>query len=177
MKATLHFDADAVVESTISTVIDGSVPGLPGTTPPPVDRACNTTITLSCLEQLYNFVGYKPKVPTKNTIGISSYLGQFANLQDLKSFYLEQRPEAANSTFEFISVKGKCRASLVRLISLIIGRIGGLNNQTLGDAGIEANLDTQFAFGLSYPTRSVVWSTPGSPPFNADLDTPDNING
>ena len=28
---------------------------------------------------------------------------------------------------------------------------GGINNQTLEAAGLEANLDTQFAFGLSHP--------------------------
>ena len=28
---------------------------------------------------------------------------------------------------------------------------GGTNNQTPADAGDEANLDTQFAFGLSHP--------------------------
>jgi tripeptidyl-peptidase-1 len=28
---------------------------------------------------------------------------------------------------------------------------GGTNNQTPADAGEEANLDTQFAFGLSHP--------------------------
>jgi hypothetical protein len=28
---------------------------------------------------------------------------------------------------------------------------GGANNQTPAAAGIEANLDTQFAFGLSHP--------------------------
>ena len=28
---------------------------------------------------------------------------------------------------------------------------GGTNNQTLEDAGDEANLDTQYAFGLSHP--------------------------
>ena len=28
---------------------------------------------------------------------------------------------------------------------------GGINNQTLEAAGLEANLDTQYAFGLSHP--------------------------
>jgi len=29
--------------------------------------------------------------------------------------------------------------------------IGGLNSQDPDDAGIEANLDVQFAFGVAYP--------------------------
>ncbi len=108
MRTTLHFDKDSVVESTISTVLDGTTYKADVTgNAPAVDPSCNATVTLSCIAQLYNFVGYKPQVPTKNSIGITGYLEQFANLADLKSFNLEQRPEAANSTFEFISVKGR----------------------------------------------------------------------
>ncbi|KAG5639936.1 hypothetical protein DXG03_002312, partial [Asterophora parasitica] len=111
-----------------------------------------------CLQQLYNIGGYVPQAPQKNGIGITGYLEQFANNADLKSFYLDQRPEAVNSTYKFISVKG------------------GLNNQTLEDAGIEANLDTQFAFGLSYPTPGTFWSTPGNPPFKPDVNVPVDSN-
>lgn len=108
MRATLHHHADSHVESTISTVFGGSAHKLnPNGGAPAVDPSCNDTVTLNCIGQLYNFVDYKPQAPQSNSIGISSYLEQFANLQDLKSFYLEQRPEAANSTFEFISVNGE----------------------------------------------------------------------
>lgn len=109
MKATLHFDKDSFIQSTVKDFFTGKThkASLTGNEPE-VDPSCNATVTLSCLQQLYNFVDYEPQVPEKNSIGISSYLEQFANLQDLKSFYLEQRPEAANSTFEFISVNGKC---------------------------------------------------------------------
>jgi len=52
----------------------------------------------------------------------------------------------------------------------------GQNDQTLTKAGPEANLDTQFGFGLTYPTPSTFYSTGGSPPFNPDDTTPDNTN-
>ncbi|KAF9006662.1 peptidase S8/S53 domain-containing protein [Cyathus striatus] len=100
--------------------------------------------------------GYVPKA-AKNSIGITGYLEQFANIQDLHSFYAEQLPEALNSTFKFISVNG------------------GLNNQTLSEVGLEANLDVQFAYSLSYPTPGTFWSTPGRPPFNQDLTIQTNI--
>lgn len=107
MKATLHHDADSHVDSTISAVFGGSThKSNPSGGVLEVDASCNDTVTLNCIGQLYNFVNYRPQVPKNNSIGIASYLEQFANLQDLKSFYLEQRPEAANSTFEFISVNG-----------------------------------------------------------------------
>ncbi|PFH47604.1 hypothetical protein AMATHDRAFT_151702 [Amanita thiersii Skay4041] len=123
-----------------------------------VDPSCNTTITISCLQQMYNAVGYEPLADGGNSIGITGYLEQFANLQDLQTFYAEQRPDALNSSFEFISVKG------------------GLNDQNLSNAGAEANLDVQFAFGLSFPTPGTFYSTAGRPPFMPDADTPTDTN-
>ncbi|KAF8076736.1 subtilisin-like protein [Lyophyllum atratum] len=124
----------------------------------PVDASCNKTITIKCLQQLYNAVGFTPTQLGNNSIGITGYLEQFANIQDLQSFYAEQRPDALNSSFEFIPVKG------------------GLNNQTLEEAGAEANLDVQFAFGLSHPIPSTFYSTGGRPPFTPDVGTPTNTN-
>jgi len=39
-----------------------------------VDPTCNTTITISCIRQLYNAVGYVPENNKKNSIGITGYL-------------------------------------------------------------------------------------------------------
>ncbi|PFH49233.1 hypothetical protein AMATHDRAFT_48849 [Amanita thiersii Skay4041] len=122
-----------------------------------VDPSCNTTITITCLQQLYNAVGFKPTAQG-NSIGITGYLEQFANLQDLQSFYADQRPDAVNSSFKFISVNG------------------GLNDQNLSLAGAEANLDVQFAFGLSHPIPGTFYSTAGRPPFQPDANTPTNTN-
>ena len=36
--------------------------------------------------------------------------------------------------------------------------------------------DTQFAFGLTFPTPGTFWSTGGSPPFTPDDLTPTNSN-
>ncbi|KAF9057841.1 tripeptidyl peptidase A [Panaeolus papilionaceus] len=127
-----------------------------------IDASCNATITISCLEQLYNTEGFKATTShlrTQNSIGITGYLEQFANIQDLQSFYAEQRPDALNSSFSFISVA-----------------VGGINSQNLSQAGSEANLDVQFAFGLSHPIPATFFSTAGRPPFNASLKTPTNTN-
>jgi tripeptidyl-peptidase-1 len=51
----------------------------------------------------------------------------------LQSFYADQRPDALNTSFNFVSVNG------------------GINDQNLTLSGAEAALDVQFAFGLSYP--------------------------
>ncbi|KAJ2917503.1 hypothetical protein MD484_g2914, partial [Candolleomyces efflorescens] len=108
--------------------------------------------------QLYNAEGYTPSPKVKNSIGITAYLEEFANIQDLQSFYADQRPDALNSSFNFVSVNG------------------GINDQNLTLSGAEAALDVQFAFGLSYPINSTFWSTAGRPPFKPDTPTPTNTN-
>ena len=70
-----------------------------------VDASCNAEITIRCLQQLYNFVGFKPR-SKNNSIGITGYLNQYANIHDLQLFYAEQRPDALNSSFKYISVNG-----------------------------------------------------------------------
>ena len=56
------------------------------------------------------------------------------------------------------------------------GCIGGENSQNISEAGQEADLDVQYAFGLTYPTPGTFWSVGGSPPFNPDTITPENLN-
>lgn len=51
---------------------------------------------------------------------------------------------------------------------------GGLNNQL--DPGVEANLDVQYTSGINYPTKSIYYSTGGSPPFTSDGNEPSNDN-
>lgn len=71
-----------------------------------VDASCNTTVTITCLKELYNAVGFNSSASNGNKIGITGYLGEFANIQDLQQFYADQRPDALNSSFQFISVNG-----------------------------------------------------------------------
>jgi len=78
-----------------------------------VDRSCNETVTVKCLQQLYNALGYVPKVPTKeNRIGVAGFLEQYANIEDLNTFYADQVPQAAGTSFEFISVNGEKQPKL-----------------------------------------------------------------
>ncbi|KZT01406.1 tripeptidyl peptidase A [Laetiporus sulphureus 93-53] len=123
-----------------------------------VDASCNSTITPSCLLQLYNAVGYEPAVPGENKIAVTGYLEQYANLEDFKLFNEALVPAAANSAFAVVEING------------------GQNNQTSSAAGVEANLDTQYAFGLTYPTPGTFYSTGGSPPFIPDDLSPTDYN-
>ncbi|KAF9266301.1 subtilisin-like protein [Marasmius fiardii PR-910] len=85
--------------------------------------------------------GYKIQKPKENSITITGYGEQFANKKDLQLFYKHQRLDTVGSSFEFVLVYGR------------------KNVQDASEAGLEANLDVQFAFGLVYPTRSFFYST------------------
>ena len=102
MKTTfrLHKDAPPVIDATAPPI---SIPSASGGK---VDASCNRTITITCLLELYNAVGYKPSAKTGNQIAITGYLDQFANIADLQLFYADQRPDALNTSFKFISVAG-----------------------------------------------------------------------
>ncbi|KAJ7591539.1 tripeptidyl peptidase A [Mycena floridula] len=140
-------------------------PATPSLSLETVDPSCNVSITISCLKQLYNAVDYKVKAAHKNSIAITSYLEEFVNegkfLSDLNyifTFYKEQVPAAVGSGFKLISVKG------------------GLNDQNGSLAGVEANLDAQFAFGLSFPTPATAYTTAGRPPIVPDGPDETNTN-
>ena len=106
MRSTFKFneDAPAIVNANAPAI---SVPSASGGQ---VDASCNGTITISCLFQLYNAVGYTPSAKTGNQIGITGYLEEFANEADLQAFYKDQVPAAVNSSFTFVSVAGACVA-------------------------------------------------------------------
>lgn len=152
-KATFHFVEDAPASSAAADAPAIDVPSASGGT---VDASCNTNITVTCLKQLYNAVGYTPSAKSGNEVACTGYLDQFANLQDLQSFYENQVPAAVNSSFKLVSING------------------GQNNQS--DPGAEANLDTQFLFGITHPIPATFFTTGGSPPFIPDVLTPDNSN-
>ncbi|KAF9448952.1 subtilisin-like protein [Macrolepiota fuliginosa MF-IS2] len=121
-----------------------------------VPSSCTNTITPACLRALYNTVNYVPAAASKNGLGIAGYLDEFANRADLQTFFKRFRPDAVGSNFTTIQVNG------------------GGDDQN--DPGVEANLDIQYATGISFPTPNTYWSTGGSPPFIPDSLTPTNTN-
>jgi tripeptidyl-peptidase-1 len=71
-----------------------------------LDPSCNHTITITCLQHLYGTAGYKPSAGTLNQIGITGFLGEFANIADLQLFYANQTPAALGSNFTLITING-----------------------------------------------------------------------
>jgi tripeptidyl-peptidase-1 len=150
--STIHDFGPAIENARFAS---GTIDSGYGTT---VDASCNATITIKCLQQLYNAVGYSPKSAKKQSFGITSYLEEFVNNKDLQQFYADQRPDAVGSNYTLVSVAG------------------GLNNQSYEEVGVEANLDSQFGFGLTYPIPAVAYTTAGRPPFKPDEGTTENTN-
>lgn len=108
-------------------------------------------VSISSLRNLYN-IGNYTATNASTSIGIASYLEQYANYQDYLNFTQAYAPSNGNTTWNVTSING------------------GLNNQTLADAGDEADLDVQYAFGMVGSVASkTVFTTGGRPPYIDDL--------
>lgn len=160
-------------------------------TDPFIGVSCSRDITIACLRTMYNVSEYKPQATNINKIGITGYLGQNANKADLQSFYNLTLPAAVNSSFQTVLINGACterdhhpplaytcfEAVLTACFCVVWSCMsGGENDQTPADAGPEADLDTQYGFGMSFPTPGTFYSTGGSPPFQADEHTTADSN-
>ena len=65
-------------------------------------QACNTSaVTPDCLRTLYGTIDYKPKVPGKNKVGLTDYLGEANNRSDVRIFLQNYRPDAVSAAYKF----------------------------------------------------------------------------
>ena len=106
LKTTFHVNPTALTSASVAAA-DAPPIKVPSASGGQVDASCNMTITISCLQQLYNAVGFKPAADNGNQIGITGYLEEFANIQDLQSFYADQLPAALNTSFETVLINGR----------------------------------------------------------------------
>ncbi len=100
----------SLIDLTISLPLPGDTvpPNPPVPTDPNLNVSCSKIVTVSCILQLYNAASYQTVATNKNSIGITGYLGQFANNADLQLFYKKEVPAAQNSTFTTVLVNGAC---------------------------------------------------------------------
>lgn len=107
-----------------------------------VAASCQTSITPSCLQEMYSTGGYTPDAQSGSKVGFGSFLNETAIYSDL--FLYEQIFGIPHQTFT------------VELIN------NGTNYQNSTNIG-EANLDVQNIIGLSHPLPVVEFITGGSP--------------
>ncbi|ETW85061.1 serine protease S53 [Heterobasidion irregulare TC 32-1] len=96
-----------------------------------VPASCNTLITPACLQALYG-IPTTLATQSSNKLGVSGFIDQFANSADLRQFLTALRPDLSPSTSFTLQTLD-----------------GGTNTQTRSQAGIEADLDTQYTIGVA----------------------------
>ena len=137
-------------------------------TDPEIAKVCNvSSVTPQCFMHLYSTLGYKTKSKGKSKVSFTNYLGEVPIRPDTALFMKKYRPEGVSAAFEF------------KQQSIAGGPVqdGVLTPAQAGNGtSREANLDVQAILGISYPLPVSSWSTGGEPPFNPDLNTPDNTN-
>ncbi|KAL8688322.1 MAG: hypothetical protein Q9218_005737 [Villophora microphyllina] len=116
---------------------------------------CNSTITPQCLRDLYHIGNFQGTAKNGNKIGVCGYLEQYAKFKDFSAFTAQYAPYAAKENFTYV---------------LVNGGLATQDNTTQDD--VEANLDVQYAYPLSYPTPGYYYSTGGRGELVPDLDQP-----
>ncbi|KZV99446.1 hypothetical protein EXIGLDRAFT_712134 [Exidia glandulosa HHB12029] len=95
-----------------------------------IPAGCDSTITPACLQALYG-IPTTPATQSTNVLGVSGFIQQFANRQDLASFLRSTRPDIKNANFTLQTLDG------------------GVNPQLILLAGVEADLDIQYTVGVA----------------------------
>ncbi len=70
-----------------------------------VNATCNTTITPTCLKDLYSFANYQVDARGTVKLGVNGFLEQYARYADLEQFTAMFNPSGGNN-FSFASVNG-----------------------------------------------------------------------
>ncbi|EKM58690.1 uncharacterized protein PHACADRAFT_253175 [Phanerochaete carnosa HHB-10118-sp] len=100
-----------------------------GVNPP---APCSTlAVTPTCVEFLYDIPATKAN-QSSNKLAVSGFDNLFANRADLQLFLEEFQPKLAGETFSVETIDG------------------GRNSQNRSEAGVEANLDIQYAISTSH---------------------------
>ncbi|KAI0066344.1 subtilisin-like protein [Artomyces pyxidatus] len=99
--------------------------------------SCNTAVTPTCVQDLYG-IPLTPATQSTNQLAVSGFIDQFANQADLKTFLTSFRKDLPSSTTFTLQTLD-----------------GGSNPQSQSEAGIEADLDTQFTIGLATKVPTV----------------------
>ncbi len=105
-------------------------------------------LTPEVLRRRYDTYAYTATAVDRNMVGIVGMLGDSPSPADLAAFMRKYRSEAADATFTVVPVNG------------------GVYDPT--NPHEEANLDTQYALAIAYPTPHIFYSTGRGPSGNDD---------
>ncbi|KAH9026297.1 subtilisin-like protein [Lactarius deliciosus] len=111
-------------------------------------RARVDSVTPSFLRWLYNTETYTPTTEDENVLGIVGQHDDYPSPSDMVQFMYKYRPEAIEATFHVVEVNN-----------------GGYNPTQPSE---EANMDTQYAGVMTYPTPNIFYSTGRGPSGTGD---------
>ncbi|KAF9063844.1 family S53 protease [Rhodocollybia butyracea] len=124
--------------------------------------SCNTAgITPTCLQELYG-IPTTEATQLSSTLAVSGFLDEWPQTADLESFLTTFATDVASTATWTLQTLDD-----------------GSDPQSAGDAGSEANLDTQYTIGLANGVPVIFISVGENNPDGLDgfLDIMDNING
>ncbi|KAJ7826630.1 peptidase S8/S53 domain-containing protein, partial [Mycena leptocephala] len=108
-------------------------------------------MTPACLQRLYG-IPTTPATQKSNTLGVAGFIDEWANQADLTAFFTSLRTDINSSTTFAVEALD-----------------GGSNPQNRSQAGVEADLDTQYTIGIATGVPVIFIS--------AGDDNPDGLNG
>ncbi|KAJ7595201.1 family S53 protease-like protein [Mycena floridula] len=118
----------------------------------PADPSCNSQVTPTCLQELYGIPATPATQSSLNQLAVSGFIDQFAQTADLSSFLTVLRPDIdPNTVFSLQTIDD------------------GENPQGSDEAGIEADLDTQYTVGIATGVPVIFISV--------GLNNPDGVSG
>ncbi|KAJ7339104.1 family S53 protease, partial [Mycena albidolilacea] len=112
---------------------------------------CTRAMTPACLQGLYG-IPTTPATQKSNTLGVAGFIDEWANQEDLTAFLTSFRTDINSSTTFALETLD-----------------GGSNSQNRSQAGVEADLDTQYTIGIATGVPVIFIS--------AGDDNPDGLNG
>ncbi|KAF9058531.1 family S53 protease-like protein [Rhodocollybia butyracea] len=124
--------------------------------------SCNTAgVTPTCLQELYGIPNTKA-TQSSSTLAVSGFDNEWPQTADLKSFLTTFATDVASTTTWNLQTLDD-----------------GSDPQSAGDAGLEANLDTQYTIGVANGVPVIFISVGENNPDGMDgfLDIMNNING
>ncbi|KAJ7092304.1 family S53 protease [Mycena belliarum] len=96
-----------------------------------VPSSCASVVNPACLEAMYGIPAAKATGSASNAIAVAGYIDQFANSADLSRFLGALRSDLVGANFSLRTIDG------------------GQNDQTVANAGIEADLDIEYTVGVA----------------------------
>ncbi|KAI2997854.1 hypothetical protein CBS147346_8476 [Aspergillus niger] len=118
-----------------------------------ISEDCLTGVTPTCLRQLYGLPSTKASPDSRNVLGISGYLDQYARYSDLEEFLEVYSPNSIDADFSVVSING------------------GQNPQNSQEGSTEASLDIQYALSMAFDANATFYTTAGRAPSVSDSGT------